>query len=292
LPTVIGFTSSNQNAGIIENKGWEFSLGYRNDDKHAIRYSINGNMSINENKVIDLKGAGPFISGSDIDPRYIVAVGLPFNAHWGYKTDGYFKTQAEISSYPTFATGTLPGDVKYLDLNNDKKINADDMTMIGNPFPKFIFGLNSDINYKNFSMNLFFQGAANVDTRLSGALSEIGIFEGFTTNLVTGNYWTSTNTNAKFPLPRKNDSRNVATSDRLIIDGSYFRLKNIQLAYTLSSSVCQKMKMSGVKFYVSATNLFTISELNDWNLDPEAESGRAVYYPQTRLFTFGLNLNF
>jgi TonB-linked SusC/RagA family outer membrane protein len=291
LPTVIGFTSSNQNAGTIENKGWEFMLGYKNAD-HKVHYAFTGNFAISENKVLDLKGSGPFISGSDIDPRYIVAVGLPFNAHWGYKTAGYFQTAAEISSYPTILTGTKPGDVKYVDLNNDGKINADDMTMIGNPFPKFTFGLNSEVSYKSFALNFFLQGAAQVDTRLSGALSEIGIFEGFATKLVTNNYWTPTNTNAYFPLPRKSDGRNVNTSDRMILDGSYLRLKNLQLTYNVPASICKKLSINGVKIYTSATNLLTFSKLNEWGLDPEIESGRGTYYPQTRTITFGANINF
>jgi TonB-linked SusC/RagA family outer membrane protein len=291
LPTVIGFTSSNQNAGIIDNKGWEFALGYRNNE-HKVRYSLSANMAISNNNVVDLKGSGPFISGTDLDPRYIVGVGLPFNAHWGYKTAGYFQSASEISSYPTIAAGTKPGDVKYVDLNNDGKINADDMTTIGNPFPKYTFGLNSEVSYRNFSLNVLLQGAAKVDTRLAGALSEIGIAEGFTTKLVDGNYWTASNPNARFPLPRKSDFRNVSTSDRMIIDGSYLRVKNIQLTYAISESLCKKIHISNARLYVSATNLLTFSKLNEWSMDPEAESGRGDYYPQTRLTTVGVNINF
>jgi TonB-linked SusC/RagA family outer membrane protein len=291
LPSVTGFTSSNQNGGVIDNKGWEFMLGYHNN-RNPVQWSLNGNFAINDNEVIDLKGAGPFITGWDLDPRYIVKVGLPFNAHWGYKTAGYFQNAGEIASYPTYATNTKPGDVKYVDLNSDGRINADDMTMIGNPFPKYTYGFTGDVRYKNFGINIFFQGAAKVDTRLSGAITENGIAEGFTPDLVTNNYWTEKNTNARFPLPRKSDFRNVATSDRLIIDGSYLRLKNLQVSYTLSADNSKKIGISGAMIYVSATNLWTISKLNEWHLDPEAESGRAIYYPQTRMMTLGLNLNF
>ncbi|MEY4335602.1 MAG: hypothetical protein RLZZ45_521 [Bacteroidota bacterium] len=292
LPVVTGFASSTQNAGVMDNKGWEFMLGYRNND-HKLQYSFNGNLAINKNEVIDLKGAGPFINSSyDLDPRYIVKVGLPFNAHWGYKTDGYFQNAADIANYPTMSTNTKPGDVKYVDLNKDGKINADDWTMIGNPFPKFTFGLTSELNYGAFTLNVFFQGAADVDTRLSGALSEIGIYEGFTHKLVTDNYWTPERPNALFPLPRKSDDRNVRTNDRLIIDGSYVRLKNLQLVYSVPSTFAKRLGLSNARVYVSGTNLLTFSKMNDWNLDPEAESGRAIYYPQTSLYTFGLNLNF
>jgi outer membrane receptor protein involved in Fe transport len=150
LAAVTGFTSSTQNAGIIDNEGWEFSLGYNSNPTGVIKFRFSGNMAINNNNVVDLKGSGPFISGSDLDPRYIVKEGLPFNTFWGYKTGGLFQNAAEIAAYPTIAANTKPGDVKYLDLNNDKKITADDMTNIGNPFPKYTFGFNSDISYKLF----------------------------------------------------------------------------------------------------------------------------------------------
>jgi TonB-linked SusC/RagA family outer membrane protein len=291
LPVVTGFASSTQNAGIMDNYGWEFALGYRNNS-NKFQYSFNANLAINKNEVIDLKGAGPFISGSDLDPRYIVKVGLPFNAHWGYKTDGFFQNTAEITGAPSISTNTKPGDVRYVDQNKDGKINTDDWTMIGNPFPKFTFGMTSELNYGAFSLNIFFQGAADVDTRLSGALSEIGIYEGFTHKLVTDNYWTPERPNALFPLPRKSDDRNVRTNDRLIIDGSYVRLKNLQLVYSVPVSFAKKIGFTNARVYVSGTNLLTFSKMNDWNLDPEAESGRAIYYPQTSLYTFGVNLNF
>ncbi len=292
LPVVTGFATSSQNAGTIDNKGFEFSVGYR-DNSHVVKYSFSANMAINKNEVIDLKGGGPFINNSyDLDPRYIVKVGLPFNAHWGYKTEGYFQSQQEIDNYPTIAPNTKPGDVKYVDLNKDGQINADDWTMIGNPFPKYTFGAVADISYRGFSLNLLFQGAADVDTRLSGALSEYGIFEGFTHKIITDNYWTPERRDAKFPLPRKSDQRNVNTSDRLIIDGSYLRLKNLQLSYTVPAAILKKAGLSTARVYLAGTNLLTFSRLNEWNLDPEAQSGRGDYFPQTRLYTLGVNLNF
>ena len=292
LAAVTGFTSSTQNAGVIDNEGWEFSLGYNSNPQGVVKFRFSGNMAINNNTVVDLKGSGPFISGSDLDPRYIVKEGLPFNSFWGYKTDGLFQSAAEIAAYPTIAANTKPGDVKYLDLNNDKKITADDMTNIGNPFPKYTFGFNSDISYKQFTLNILFQGAAKVDTRLSGALAEMGIFEGFAHEIFTNNYWTPENPNALFPLPRKSDQRNVNTSDRQIIDGSYLRLKNLQLIYTLSPKLCKAVNISQGNIYFSGTNLLTFSNLNKWDLDPEVDSGRGTYYPQTRMWTLGVNLTF
>ena len=294
IPATIGLTAPPQNAGSVQNKGWEFSLNYRGTPATGgFRYNVGGNLSINENLVTDLKGTGPYLTGSDIDPRYIIKKGLPINTLWGYKTDGLFQTQQEITEYKaTYAANTKPGDVKYVDLNGDGKIDANDMTAIGNSFPKYTFGLNADFSYKNFDLNILFQGAAKVDSRLAGALAEMGNQEGFTHEIYTNNYWTPERTDARFPRPVKYDLRNVATSDRLVLNGSYLRLKNVQLAYNVPSVVSQKIRLSRIRVYVSATNVFTISKLNEWNLDPEAPSGRAVYFPQTALYTAGLNLQF
>lgn len=292
IPATVGLNAPPQNAGSVENKGVEISVNYNSKQTGNFRYTLGANFSYNQNMVTDLKGTGPYITGSDIDPRYIIKKGLPINTLWGYQTDGLFQTAEEISKYPTLASNTKPGDVKYVDRNGDGKIDANDMTAIGQSFPKYTFGFNAGFQYKEFELNLLFQGAAKVDTRLSGALAEMGNQEGFTHQIYAGNYWTPEHTDARFPRPIKYDLRNVATSDRLVIDGSYLRLKNIQLAYHLPEAISKKALISKSTIYVSATNLWTISKLNEWNLDPEAESGRAVYYPQTSLFTVGLNLQF
>lgn len=293
IPSTVGLTAPPQNAGSVENKGYEFSVNYRsNTDQRDFRYKIGANLTINNNKVVDLKGTGPYITGSDIDPRYIIKTGLPVNTLWGYLTDGLFQTQDEINKYPTYAANSKPGDVKYVDLNNDGKIDANDMTNIGVSFPKYTFGLNTDFSYKNFELNILLQGAAKVDARLAGAMAEMGNQEGFTHKIYTNDYWTPENTNARFPRPVKFDLRNVATSDRLVYDGSYLRVKNVQLSYNVPALWSKIAYISNANIYVSATNIFTLSKLNEWDLDPEVESGRAVYYPQTSLYTFGINLQF
>ncbi|WP_132224126.1 TonB-dependent receptor [Albibacterium bauzanense] len=292
IPQTIGLSAPPQNAGVVDNTGLEVALGYRNNS-HNIKYSLNGNVAINNNRVISLADTGPYISGDDINPQYIIKEGLPINAHWGYLTDGLFQTIEEINNYPTITTNRKPGDVKFVDLNDDGIINSDDMTMIGSSFPKYTFGFSGNIGYGNFELSAFLQGAAKVDTRLAGALAEMGNNEGFTPALVTkNNYWTPEHPDARFPRPVKRDITNSNTSDRMVIDGSYIRLKNVQLSYTLPQSLIEKLNMTKISVYTSATNLFTISKLNEWGLDPETPSGRATYYPQTSLWTFGLNVQF
>ena len=295
IPAAVGFDAPFQNAGVVDNKGVEMIAGYNNTIGSRFRYNLSANLAINNNKVVSLAGTGPYITQSvqaDLDTRYIVKEGLPINAHWGYLTDGLFQTAEEISKYPTYTSNTKPGDVKYVDRNHDGVINADDMTVIGYSFPKYTYGFNSTLSYAGFDLNLFFQGAADVDTRLSGPLTEMGNNEGFTHEIYTNNYWTPQHTDARFPRPVKRDLRNTATSDRLIIDGSYVRLKNLQLVYNLPARWAKKAYMSRASVYVSGTNLLTFSKLNEWNFDPETGSGRLQYYPQTSLLTFGVNVQF
>lgn len=292
IPATIGLTAPPQNAGIVQNKGVELQLGYRVITSTGFRYNTSANFAINRNKVLSLAGTGPYITGSDIDPLYIIKEGLPINSLWGYQTDGLFQTAEEVKNYPTITTGRGPGDVKYVDLNGDRKIDANDRTVIGKSFPDLMYSFNGNVGYKNFELTLFFQGAAGVDSRISGALSENGNNEGFVPKIVTSDYWTPTNTNARFPRPLKRDLFNMYTSDRLIINGNYLRLKNVQLLYNLPKSIINKAKMGSANVYLAATNLLTFSKLKEWGLDPEVGQGRAVYYPQIATITIGTNIQF
>lgn len=289
VPGALGLEPGPQNAGVVENKGWEFALGTRNN---IGQFGVNAdlNFAINSNEVVDLAGTGPYIYGDDIDPRYITKEGLPINAFWGYKTGGLFQTDDEASSYPQFMRLAKAGDVKVLDLNEDGVINPSDMTFLGNSFPKYTFGGSFNVTYKAFTLNLMLQGAADVQMRIARALGEAGNYEGFTPDIYTNNFWTPERTDARFARPTKQDLRNQASTDRMLVDASYLRVKNLQLAYRLPVSLTRKVLIENASIYVSGTNLLTFSKLNEWNLDPESSSGWQNYYPQTSLYTVGVNL--
>ncbi|WP_170139396.1 TonB-dependent receptor [Larkinella arboricola] len=291
VPGTLGLNPSARNAGVVDNNGWEFAVGTRNK-WNEFSLDANAHLNINTNNVVSLAGTGPYISTVETDPIFIIGEGYPINSHWGYQTDGLFQTEEEISKYPTLVAGTKPGDVKYVDLNGDGIISPSDRKYLGNSFPKYTFGASLNMNYKSFSLNLLFQGAAQVDTRLAGALAEMGNNEAYTHTIFTGNYWTPENRNARFPRPIRSDLRNLSASDRMLIDASYVRLKNIQLVYQLPSVLTRKAYIERMNVYVSGTNLLTFSKLNEWNLDPETVSGRATIYPQTALYTLGINLSF
>ena len=290
VPGVIGLTGGPQNAGDIENKGWEFLISTRNQ---VGDFTLNGNVNftINNNKIISLVG-NQYIFGNDIDPRYIQGAGYPVNGFWGYQTDGLYQSDAEAAADPQFMRPAKAGDVKIVDRDGNNKIDPNDMTFLGNSFPKYMFGGNINAGYKAFQLNVFLQGTAGVKMRYARALGEAGNFEGFTPDVYTDNYWTPEHTDARFPRPTKQDLRNQASTDRMLIDASYLRVKNVQLVYNVPKTFIERIRLQQASVYVSATNLLTFSKLNEWHLDPESTSGWQNYYPQTRMYTLGVNLQF
>lgn len=289
VPGTLGLLPAPQNAGQVNNKGWEVAVGAR----HKIgNFGIdaNFNFNINKNSVGNLAGTGPYITGGN-ETRYITAEGYAINSFWGYKTDGLFQTPEEILNYPTMRTGIMPGDVKFVDLNNDGKITPTDMTYLGQSFPKYTFGSSLNFSYKAFSLNMLFQGTAGSKSRVGGAIIEMGIWGGFTHELIAGNYWTPENPDARFSRPLKYDLRNFVMSDRDLMNGSYLRLKNIQLMYQLPTQLTGKIGIKRASIYIATTNLLTFSALNEWNVDPETvPGGRTEQYPQTAVSTIGLNI--
>jgi TonB-linked SusC/RagA family outer membrane protein len=291
VPGALGLQAGTQNAGVIENKGFEFAVG-NNHQWNKITLRTNLNFAINNNKVIDLAGTGPFITGNDIDPRFIIKEGLPMNGFWGYKTNGLYQSDAEAAADPKFMRAAKAGDVRMVDRDGDGAIDPDDMTFLGNSLPKYTYGGSINLGYKAFTLNIMLQGAADYYMRIARALGEQGNYEGFTPDIYTNNYWTPEHTDARFPRPTKQDLRNQASTDRMLVDASYLRVKNVQLSYQLPSVITQKAYIQHATVFVSGTNLLTFSKLNEWHLDPESTSGWQNYYPQTSLYTLGVNLQF
>ncbi len=292
VPGTLGLRPSVQNAGIVDNMGFEFELGLRNRFGH-FGLDFTQTFSTNKNEVVDLAGTGPNIVG-DVEIRFVIDEGLPYRGFWGYRTDGLFQTEEEVANYPTLQTGAAPGDVKYLDLNNDGVINNGDMTYLGGSFfPKYTFSSDINLSYKNFGLNLFFQGAAGTKRYVGGAIMQMGIWGGFTHEIFTDNYWTPDNPDARFPRPTKFEVRNTQLSDRNIQNGNYLRLKVAQLSYQIPSVITEKIGVEMMNIFISGTNLLTFSKLNEWDVDPEVDNRDAESrYPQTSVYSFGAQINF
>lgn len=288
------------NVGTVRNVGFEFTLGHRNSIG-KFNYNVDANISIVSNKLTALNG------GEKVWGHVTVCdEGLPLYTFWGYKYQGVYNTREEADSHLwgyAKAGETNPynaGDAIYADINNDGKITDDDKTNIGNPFPKFSYGLNLDMDWKGFDMSLFFQGVAGAKiynflrTRLEGT----GTGSQLSQDMI--NVWTPSKANPEDPTAEKiygtipfpnGNSNNNAISSRFVENGSYFRLKNIQLGYTLPKSVIDKMQITKLRVYVSMSNMFTLTKYSGY--DPEVAGGVDYgNYPQSRTFLVGLNLAF
>lgn len=297
-----------KNVGNIRNQGVEISLNHDNQ-VGKVHYNIGGNISYIHNELTALNGGSPLWGD-----RTKTDVGMPLNSFWGYEYEGVYQSDEEalshLYSYTKETIGVHAGDAKYRDVNGDGKIDANDQVCIGNPFPKLTYGLNLGAEFYGVDVQLFFQGVwgnqiynalrlrtegAGDDCTLAGYMAD-DVWIGYSdlvrkSMLAKGVNWTEMeNRNGTIPNPL-GSPMNKENSSRFIEDGSYFRLKNVQIGYTLPKNVTEKFLCSRLRFYVTASNLFTITKYSGY--DPEVGSGVDYgNYPQSRTFTFGLNANF
>lgn len=292
IPSLIGLEATDQNAGVVENKGIELVVSGR-QTVGDFKLGLSFNANYNKNEVIDLAGTGPHISAfGNSDYRTITTEGEPINSFYGFETDGFFQTQEEVDNYAKWDGSVGIGDVKYVDQNNDGALTPDDFVILGSEMPDWTFSSNMSVAWKGLKLDLFWQGVSGSDKLVTGATLEMGIWGGFT-HQEFADYWTPTNTGAEYPRPTKYTMKNVQISDRTMVDGSYLRLKNIRLSYDIPQKLCGKVKLSGINVYVSATNLLTFSELNKYDIDPEQIGrGPESSFPQTSVSTIGVNINF
>jgi TonB-linked SusC/RagA family outer membrane protein len=288
IPDLVGLGGPPQNAGVVDNAGWELSLSHTNQLGGEFNYRVEANLSNFTNEVVDLARTGPFIEGNTI-----TRVGSSLNAVYGYRTDGLFQSEEEIQNNPTYAGkgDTYPGDVKYVDTNGDGNITPDDRVVLGNLDPHYSFGLSTHMQYRGFDLGLRLQGVGKQNRTISGAPFECGNWLNPVVEACS-DYWTEDNRDASIPRPQTFSSKNHQLSERWIIDASYIRLKNVQLGYTLPSSLTNAISASELRVYAQGTDLLTFSEATKWGVDPELNSGRQNFYPQTARYTLGLNLTF
>lgn len=287
-PAVVGNRySATANVGTVNNRGVEITLNHRNQIGQ-FAYSVGGNLSFIKNELTALNG-GEKVWGD----RVVSDEGLPLYTFWGYQYDGIFTSQEEIDEHlwaKGAAAGYYPGDAKYRDLNSDGKIDENDKTALGNPFPWLTYGFNVTAEWKGIDLQLFFQGVYG--NEIYNALRERteGKGDNATLSRAMSDVWTEKNTDGTLPNPY-GSPMNFENNSRLVEDGSYLRLKNVQLGYTLPSRWTEKIKMSRCRFYVSGTNLFTATRYSGY--DPEVGGGVDYgNYPQSRTFMLGVNINF
>ena len=296
-----------KNVGVIRNQGFEIALDHQNR-LGEFSYAVGGNVSLLSNELVDLNGGSPIYGD-----RSITNYGLPLFSFFGYEYEGVYQSNQEaldhLYSYDASTIAVRAGDARYRDINGDGRIDDDDKTKIGNPFPKLTYGLNLSADYKGFDLQMFFQGVQGNDVynalllRTEGTGSDntlstsmrdvwVGYTDPIRAAMENRNLdWTQfENRNGSIPNPNGSPT-NSENSSRFVEDGSYLRLKNIQLGYTLPKRIIEKVDVQRCRVYISASNLFTLTNYTGY--DPEVGSGVDYgNYPQSRTFTLGVSLNF
>ncbi|MDN5212729.1 TonB-dependent receptor [Fulvivirgaceae bacterium BMA12] len=300
IPPSLGFEEVLKNSGSLENKGFELGLNYVVLDRQDLKWDVSGNVSVLRNEITDLGSSTPFFSNSTsghlgVDGSWVEA-GNPIGVWRGYKYTGIFQSQEEIDTNPS-RSGDKPGYPRYQDTDGNGEITPDDFVILGDPNPDFTWGLNSTLRYKNFDFSFFFRGVHGNDVRNLQA-SELG--DGVQkinqlSNILTDS-WSPSNTGASRAIidANRDFANSYRDSDFFIEDGSFIRLQNVLIGYSLPTN---STFIRNARVYISAQNPFVITDYSGF--DPEVNNqGQANLnraddydaYPRARIFTVGVNL--
>jgi TonB-linked SusC/RagA family outer membrane protein len=308
LPMIGGNASAPfVNDGSVQNKGFEFDLQYRNMD-HKLKYSFSGNLATIQNKVLSIPVP---IQGGRIDNGVyatLTTAGHPIGSFYGYQMTGIFQNKSDIFTSAYQGPGVRPGDVKYRDVNGDGKIDANDRTFLGSAIPKFTYGFTTTLNFLNFDMFILLQGGYGNKIYMQVNQDIEGFYRPFNlTQRVYDTRWHGEGTSNTMPLVSWLDQPNniKEPSSRFLEDASYCRLKNVQIGYNIPRKVVNKLHVKGLRFYLTATNLITITKYP--GLDPEMHTSNNVTvekypsdvaagidwgtYPAAKSYIIGANLS-
>jgi len=278
------------NGASMENTGFEFSLGYRGKTSFGLSYDIVGNVSGYKNRITKLPESVVNNYGGNGTTDNIL--GKPINSFYGYVADGLFQSQEEVDLHAS-QTGKGIGRIRYKNLNDDMVIDEKDRTWLGNPHPDLEYGLNIVLDWNGFDLTAFFQGIVgneinNTVKRFTDfwAVDELGSNKG--TRLL--NAWSPINTSSDIPALSFSDLNNEKRfSSYYIESGSYMKLRNLQIGYTLPQIISKKMKLDKTRIYLSGQNLMTLNNSKFTGLDPENPN---LGYPISTTITVGLNVGF
>ncbi|MGB3074693.1 MAG: TonB-dependent receptor [Chitinophagales bacterium] len=306
------------NAGSVLNRGFELNLAY-NDAVGEFKYRIGVIGATIHNEVLSIggnSGIDSVLYGGNLGNGQLVTrstVGIPIGSFYGYETDGIFQNEAELESYPHESL-TGVGDLRFVDQNGDGEINSLDRVNLGSPIPDFIYGFNLEGSFKGFDMSIDFQGQVG-NKIYNGKEAVRPDLYNFETHVI--DHWTGEGTSTTEPRASAGGV-NYAPSDRFVQDGSFLRLRNVSIGYTLPKSFSEKIKMSEARFYVRGTNLFTVTKYTGYTPEIGTSEARAVtngtgsagdldlspstdvlssgidngIYPITTIYSIGLNLTF
>ncbi len=305
------FAAITRNMGSILNRGFEFSATYRKY-QGDFQYSVTANLTTLHNEVLDMYDS-PIMAGTVEGDQQVTRTdkGHPIGSFYGYKTLGLFQSQAEIDNYKNSKGVVIqpkaqPGDIKFADLDDSGSIDSGDRDYMGSPIPTLTYGVTFNFAYKGFDLSMFFQGVYGNKIYAEMVYWTQGMHNNFNLSTDALNRWTPTNTDTDIPRAVRNDPNgNISkASDRFIKDGTYLRLKNVTLGYSIPQKWAQTIKIESLRVYFTGRNLLTFTKYPYY--DPEIGSGalgaggssntsRGIdngYYPQARTVIFGIQVGF
>ena len=301
------------NVGKMTNKGVDLQVSW-DDKKGDWGYGLSFNLSAYKNEVNKLSETDDntilFGDASRVPSLTITQAGDPISSFYGFQVEGIFQSLAEAEAWPTYGSYNAPGKLKIADINNDGVINDSDRTIIGSPHPDFTYGVNLDLNYKNLALNIFGNGSQGNDiynyvryfadfNTFQGNRSRRALYDAWQPSNPSApvSEWVAANPNATVPIMDANDQISSRPSSYFIEDGSYFRLKNVQLTYSFPNDLMEKIGISRAQVYVQGQNLATWTKYT--GLNPEIQAGNRSdatlgfdggYMPVSRTYTLGLRL--
>lgn len=293
VPASFGGSLPLENFGRVLNQGVDMILSFFRKDGD-FEYSLGGTFTYAKNEILEIAEAEGV---TDLMRQ----TGRPIGGYYGYKTDGLFQSVDEISSYAkqlVVGSGyvTQPGDIKYVNTDDsDKVVNAKDRTYLGyGNVPEIVYGINGSLNWKGLDFSFLFQGAANVQVYLIGGIVTPFYNDGNIPQFWVNDHWSDTNRNTRYPR-LANSLHNIPDPNSDIVqtylyDASYFRLKNLEIGYTLPEKWLKKIHVKQIRFYVSGSNLLTFTDVPQ--IDPENTSSQGWAYPQMKSFNAGINIKF
>lgn len=304
IPSYIGESKPWGNVGKMENSGVEMEINY-NQNINDFRFSVGGNLTYLHNKLIDYGNDTGWANLDSFQGTGSISRaenGKPFPFFYGFKTAGIIQNQAEADEYNAkypygqngnYFANAVPGDVRFVDVDGDGAITENDRTDIGKGMPDWTYGINLTAEWKGLALSALFQGT--IGNKIYDATRRTDALNSNLPGWMRGR-WTGEGTSNRIPRFVRADNRNWVSSDLLVYDGEYFRLKNIMLSYTLPRQITRKVAVENFRVYVSAENLFTCTKYHGF--DPEISSGGTSLgidygvYPQPRVWTVGFNLQF
>jgi TonB-linked SusC/RagA family outer membrane protein len=294
IPAQIGGLSGPQeNIGTMENTGIEVALRYRNSIG-AFDYDIHGSLSYNKNEVVDIDGQILYDFNTNLST--ITQAGYPINSYYLLQADGIFQSDEEVAASAFQSNSTKAGYIRYRDINKDGIINGDDRVIVSSStnIPKYTYGFGFNLGYKGFTLNAFFQGVAGIKIYPTANLSfPFNNGANATWEWVTDS-WTPERTNARLPIVTESTGQqdNFQSSTFWLRDGSYLRLKNVQLAYALPEKWLSAVKISKVSVFVNAENALTFSKYKDFDPETIVNASTIYHYPMLKTFSGGVQVQF